>query len=611
MAFHLRNSKKSPLSASTQVHNFLAGDGGRPSLVAAGLHSPFHGQDTPLRGRGVQGEQIDGSSLPVYFLLNSFTRSSINRTRCQIPFVLPYPSSLSPLQKCLPSVIPHQNPPLCLNKIRPFCSDVNSVHTDSEFDSDIENESASVDSAEFEADSKEVERVCKVIDEMFALDRNMEAVLDECGINLNHKLVLCVLQRFNHARKPAFRFFRWAGDRPGFSHNSTTYNAMMNILGKTRQFETLVSLLEEMGEKGLLTMETFTICIKVFAAAKERKKAVAIVDLMKKYNFKVGIETVNCLLDALGRAKLAKEAQTLFEKLEPKFAPNLKTYTILINGWCTVKNLMEAARMWNEMIDKGFKPDIVAHNIMLEGLLRSHKRSDAIKLFEVMKCKGPLPTVRSYSVLIKNLCKHGHLKEAIDYFDEMVDSGCGPDAAVYTCLMTGFANQKKMDVVYRLLSEMKEKNCQPDGRLYNALIKMMVNRRMPDEAVKIYKKMVQSGVEASVHTYNMIMKSYFVARDCEMGLAVWEEMKRRGFCPDENSYTVLVGGLVRQGRLNESCRYLEEMIDKGMRAPRIDYKKFSAGFYWSGGRNCLEDLAEKMKLSGNSEVANLLERWVK
>ncbi|EYU20478.1 hypothetical protein MIMGU_mgv1a021602mg, partial [Erythranthe guttata] len=317
---------------------------------------------------------------------------NINRTRCQIPFVLPYPCSLS-LKKCLPAIIPNQNPPLCLNKIRPFCSDVNSVHTDSEFESDIENESAS---AEFEADLKEVERVCKVIDEI--------------------------------------------------------------------PFETSVSLLEEMGEKGLLTMETFTMCIKVFATAKERKKAVAIVDLMKKYNFKVGIETVNCLLDALGRAKLAKEAQTLFEKLEHKFAPNVKTYTILINGWCTVKNLMEAARMWNEMIDKEFKPDILAHNIMLEGLLRSHTRSNAIKLFEVMKCKGPLPTVRSYSVLIKNLCKHGHLKEAIDYFDEMVDSGCGPDAAVYTCLMTGFANQKNMDIVYRLLDEMKEKNCQPDGR---------------------------------------------------------------------------------------------------------------------------------------------------
>ena len=57
------------------------------------------------------------------------------------------------------------------------------------------------------ADPVEVERVCKVIDELFALDRNMEAVLDECGVRLSHDLVVDVLQRFKHARKPAFRFF--------------------------------------------------------------------------------------------------------------------------------------------------------------------------------------------------------------------------------------------------------------------------------------------------------------------------------------------------------------------------------------------------------------------
>ncbi|KAK6141686.1 hypothetical protein DH2020_024579 [Rehmannia glutinosa] len=265
------------------------------------------------------------------------------------------------------------------------------------------------------------------------------------------------LTRFKHARKPAFRFFFcWASEKPGFTHDSRTYNAMMDVLGKTRQFETMVSVLEEMGERGLLTMETFSICIKAFAAAKERKKAVGIFDLMKKYKFKVGVETINCLLDALGREKLVKEAQVLFEKLEHKFTPNLRTYTILLNGWCQVKNLMEAGRIWNGMIDNGLMPDIIAYNTMLEGLLRSKKISDLIKLFEVMKSKGPLPNARSYTILIKDLCKHGNMEEAIDYFYDMLNSGCEPDAAIYTCLMTGFANQKKMDMVYRLLKERKD-----------------------------------------------------------------------------------------------------------------------------------------------------------
>ncbi|KAK4381986.1 Pentatricopeptide repeat-containing protein, mitochondrial [Sesamum angolense] len=460
MAFHLRNSRKSTLSRSAPLSNLLAGNGGL-FLGAAELHSPDYGQITALRGGGIQGKQFDGSSLSMCFLFDAFTRSSLHRSHCQIPFILPYPSSLSPLQERLPLVrrqdfilcLKPKTSLCCFNKFRPFCKDVDSVRSDS----DGENESFVVDDAEFETDQKEVGRVCKVCWRGLSMLANLR-----------------------------FGFFCWAAERPGFAHDSRTYNAMMNILGKTRQFETMVSVLEEMGSKDLLTVETFSICIKAFAAAKERKKAVGMFDLMKKYKFKVGTETINCLLDALGRAKLVKE-------------------------------------------------------------------------------------VRSYAILIKYLCKQGNLKEAVEYLDDMLTCGYEPDAAVYTCLMTGFGNQKKMDMVYRLLNEMKEKGCPPDGRMYNALLKMMANRHLPEDA----------------------------------------EMKRNGCCPDENSCTVLIGGLIRRGRSNEACKYLEEMIDKGMKAPQLDYNKFTADFCRAGRANILEDLAQKMKFSGNSDVADLLERWMR
>ncbi|GAB4841766.1 hypothetical protein Ancab_022488 [Ancistrocladus abbreviatus] len=490
---------------------------------------------------------------------------------------------------------------------------------DSEYDQGTESDDSAVekddnveeqgDVMKSSANPKEVDRVSKVIEELFALDRNMEAVLDECGIHLTRDLVVGVLQRFKHARKPAFRFFCWAGQRPGFSHDSRSYNAMMMILGKTRQFETMVSLLDEMGEKGLLTMETFIIAIQAFAGAKERKKAVGIFELMKKHKFKVGVETINCLLDSLGREKLGKEAQALFDKLKGRFTPNLHSYSVLLNGWCRVKNLMEAGRIWNEMIDHGFKPDIVAHNTMLEGLLKAKRRSDAIKLFEVMKAKGPTPNVRSYTILIRDLCKQNKMTEAVECFDEMTNLSCEPDAAAYTCLITGFGNQRKMDKVYGLLKEMKEKGCSPDARTYNALIKLLTNRRMADDAVRIYQKMIQNGIQPTIHTYNMMMKSYFFTGNYEMGCAVWAEMACKGCCPDDNSYTVLIGGLIRQGRSEEACKYLEVMIEKGMKVPQLDYNKFAADFSRAGRPNILEELAQKMKFSGKFEVSETFARW--
>ncbi|KAL5581142.1 hypothetical protein UlMin_013584 [Ulmus minor] len=615
--FHLRSPHSQLIS--------LFSDGHFRRYSSPELRSLHQGRQTRRRGR--EQVRLPGcGSLPLSGLLRPSPNCSHHYSSCQIPFLLSHSASFYTLQEKLLMPISKfgilkRNNCNSLGEVgnfdcsyRGFCSFAGG-NTDSDDGSDVEicdgveeDGEVGVD-ASLGADPKEVDRVCKVIDELFALDRNMEAVLDECGIQLSHGLVVDVLERFRHARKPAFRFFCWAGGRPEFDHDSRTYNSMMSILGKTKQFETMVSVLEEMGEKGLLTMETFMIAIKAFAAAKERKKAVGMFELMKKYKFKVGVNTINCLLDTLGRAKLGKEAQALFEKLKGRFTPNLQTYTVLLNGWCRQRNLMEAGRLWNEMIDLGFTPDIVAHNTMLEGLLRSHKRSDAIKFFEVMKATGPRPNIRSYTILIRDFCKQGKMKEAVECFDELLESGNQPDAAVYTCLMTGFGNQKNMDMVYELFKVMKEKGCPPDGRMYNALIKLMTSRKMPDDAAKIYKRMIQSGIKPTVHTYNMLMKSYFLTRNFESGRAVWDEMIQQGFCPDDNSYTVFIGGLIREGRSGEACKYLEEMIEKGMKAPQLDYNKFAADFSRAGRPDMLEELSQKMKFAGKFEVSNVFAKW--
>ncbi|XP_071724769.1 uncharacterized protein [Rutidosis leptorrhynchoides] len=618
MAVSLTNTSKTKLSSFLRCCYHID-----PTLL-------FHGEfrstadlgpgGWPLRRhkkRRRAGQQVCkpyGSSLSLSRLLHSSPNCSLYCYHYQIPIPLPHPTWLPPLQE---QVLGFSLPPssnLVSRMLFLHSRGLSSLSGgSSHLDDDAEDNGCEIEvvSVKSSMDSEEVDRVCKVIDELFALDRNMEAVLDECGVNLSHDLVVQVLQRFRHARKPAFRFFCWAGEKPGYAHDSRTYNTMMNILGKTRQFETMMSMLEEMGTKELLTLETFSIAIKAFAASKERKKAVGIFELMKKHKFKIGAETINSLLDELGKAKLGKEAGTLFEKLKDRFTPNLRTYTVLLNGWCCVKNLLEAGKVWNEMIDKGFKPDIVAHNTMLEGLLKSKKRSDAIKLFEVMKAKGPSPNVWSYTIIVRDLCKQRKMEEAVEYFNEMPNFGCRVDVAVYTCLITGFGNQRRMDIVYELLKEMQEKGCPPDSRTYNALIKLMTSQQMPDEAARIYRKMIQSGVDPSIHTFNMMMKSYFGTRNYEMGQKVWDEMIKKGCCPDDNSYTVLIGGLINEGRSEEACEYLEEMLEKGMKAPQLDYNKFVTDFSKSGKPDILEELAQKMKISGKFEVSEVFARWAK
>ncbi|KAI0510469.1 hypothetical protein KFK09_011071 [Dendrobium nobile] len=515
----------------------------------------------------------------------------LHHPHCQAPTLL--------LHSYLASHIPPPLP-LLLKPIRSFSSS-------SESDSDSD-ESISLPPL-LPPNSNDVDRVCKLIDELFSSDRNMEAVLDELDVQIDTSFVVAVLDRFRHAHRPAYRFFRWAAARPGFLHDSTTCNKMLGILGKTRQFETMVVLLEEMGKEGLLSMDTFKISVKAFAAAREMKKCIGIFKLIKKYDFHVGLDTFNCLIDALSKAKLGKEAHQLLQKMKDQYHPDLRTYTALLYGFCKIKNLVEAGRVWNEILDSGFKPDIVAHNTMLEGLIRGNRRSEGIKLFELMKAKGPRPNTRTYTILIQHLCKAGKMEQAVSCFDEMLASCCSPDVATYTCLIVGFGNARQMDKVSSLLAEMSQKGCPPDARTYNALIKLMTNRNMPDDAVRIYKKMIKNGFEPTLHTYNMLMKSYFHGNNYKMGCAVWEEMLGKGICPDVNSFTVFIGGHIRHGRPEEAYKYIEEMINKGMSVPQVDYNKLSADFSRSGRPDVLSELAQKMSFTGKFDASNILNHW--
>lgn len=445
-------------------------------------------------------------------------------------------------------------------------------------------------------------------------DASLEAALTALSPPLSETLVLAVLDRFKHAHRPSHRFFRWAAAAAaasgGFAHTTITYCKMVHILGKARQFQSMVALIQEMGKEGALCMDAFKIAIKSFAAAGEIKNAVGVFEMMRTHGFDDGVESFNCLLVALAQEGLGREANQVFDRMRDRYAPDLRSYTALMLAWCNARNLVEAGRVWNEMLENGLKPDVVVHNTMIEGLLRGQRRPEAVKMFELMKAKGPAPNVWTYTMLIRDHCKRGKMDMAMRCFEEMQDVGCQPDVATYTCLLVGYGNAKRMDRVTALLEEMTQKGCPPDGRTYNALIKLLTNRNMPDDAARIYKKMIKKGLEPTIHTYNMMMKSYFLGgRNYMMGCAVWEEMHRKGICPDVNSYTVFINGHIRHGRPEEACKYIEEMIQKGMKTPQIDYNKFAADFSKAGKPDILYELAQKVKFTGKFDASNVFHQW--
>ncbi|KAJ3687678.1 hypothetical protein LUZ61_016842 [Rhynchospora tenuis] len=561
-----------------------------------------------IQGPRRRGEELGlrGFSLPLPHSINH----PHNRRHCcylfQAPSLLPRPFPLSPpLQALLLHLTAHIHS-LSSGSDRSEPEDCAFGSIDPEPGGD--NSGSDLGSEpDLVPDKAEVERVCKVIEELGSANGNVDLGLTECGIGLTRSLVVGVIDRFRHSHKTGYRFFRWAGSMPGFAHDKVTYNKMLDVLGRNHQFDTLVDLLEEMGNLQLLSMESFELAICSFASSQEIKRCLWVFHLMKRFGFDAGLETFNWLLGKLAEEKLGKEAQKLFDKMSGQYTPNLKTYTLLLAGWCKVKNLVEAGRVWNEMVDHGFKPDIVAHNIMLEGLVHGQRRPEALKLFDLMKAKGPTPNAETYTIIIDALCKGRKMDLALMVFEEMQVTGCDPNAATYTCLLTGFGNAGRIDQALSLLKEMEKKDLLTDPCTYNALIKLLTSRGLSEEADGVYKSMVQRGFKPTTNTYNMIMKSCF-SKNHEMGCQFWEQMRNKGICPNENSYTIFIGGHIQHGHVDVAEKYVLEMVNKGMKAPQIDYHKFVADFSRAGKPNKLEEMAQKMRSDGKFEAADWLYR---
>jgi len=127
---------------------------------------------------------------------------------------------------------------------------------------------------------KPVEDIDKVCDFLNKKDTSHEDVVKElskCDVVVTESLVLQVLRRFSNGWNQAYGFFIWANSQTGYVHSGHTYNAMVDVLGKCRNFDLMWELVNEMNkneESKLVTLDTMSKVMRRLAKSGKYNKAV-------------------------------------------------------------------------------------------------------------------------------------------------------------------------------------------------------------------------------------------------------------------------------------------------------------------------------------------------
>ncbi|KAL3830813.1 hypothetical protein ACJIZ3_019615 [Penstemon smallii] len=396
----------------------------------------------------------------------------------------------------------------------------------------------------------------------------------------------------------ALSFFRWAEKRNGIQHTAECYNAVIESLGKIKQFKTVWFLVDEMKSKGLLRKDTFALVSRRFARAKKVKEAIEAFERMeKKYGLKPELQDYNRLLDTLTKSRLVQKAQEVFDKWKNRrFTPDIKTYTILLEGWSRESNFLMLNEVYREMKEDGFELDVVSYGILINAYCKSKKYDEAIEFYQEMGRKNIKATPHIYCTLINGLGSEKRLNEAIKFFELCKASDCVIEAPTYNAMVGAYCWSVKMHDAYTIVEEMKKCGVGPNTRTYDIILHHLIKLGKTQEAYSVFEKMSEeSACEPTVSTYEIMVRMFCNERRLDMAIRVWDLMKARGVLPGMHMFSALISGLCDDNNSNGACNYLQEMVDLGMRPPDGLFKRIKRALLNEGREDIIIILSNKIE----------------
>ncbi|XP_065012781.1 pentatricopeptide repeat-containing protein At5g39710-like [Musa acuminata AAA Group] len=185
------------------------------------------------------------------------------------------------------------------------------------------------------------------------------------------------------------------------------------------------------------------------------------------------------------------------------------------------------------------------------GLVRAHCDRgavwSAIEFLDLLATRGSVPDVFFYGSLIRDICRAGSsdaVDAAFEVVDQMKRNGREPDVVIWNTLVHGCAKAGQWGRAEGVVAEMERKGggaAATDAGTYNALISAIPHRQMVQDGILAFRRMMEKGVSPDVITFSMLIGG--------LGRAgrVWEcntllgKMVRLGIPPDIACYKILLG----------------------------------------------------------------------
>ncbi|KAI8810671.1 hypothetical protein BJ742DRAFT_171183 [Cladochytrium replicatum] len=410
--------------------------------------------------------------------------------------------------------------------------------------------------------SQRVERTRRVFNELRSLGH--------CTRGMFHSLMVAEMEDVARALNKS-RFFKMekkpqtAVTETDDLDDSLLYSPFSGIVShsKNGQIERVCTVLRAMRKHFKPTQVSYNLLL--MAAVKELGAAVA-----EKW------------LDTVAGKYLGGSWEACSHSAEtPVFGRDVATDTILIQGYANIGDMDKALNLLGAMIHEGREPSVYTWAILIHGYGRLGDLESMQECFEIMQSRNKEPTVVIYESLIGGwLCsddiegpsgrrpKSVFSPDPLPFKPESRQSNHKPKLSWATELERRSQSFNiRLSKAMEIFKEMQDRSFEPSTATYTLF--MMAHMRHGDHpmVLRLFEDVVSKGLPLENSTYNVLVKSCFKAKDADGAMKVFQRMREDPLVdPDEYTYTILIDGLARCGRINDSFALFEDMRTRGRSA---------------------------------------------
>nr|XP_043609270.1 pentatricopeptide repeat-containing protein At3g04130, mitochondrial [Erigeron canadensis]XP_043609278.1 pentatricopeptide repeat-containing protein At3g04130, mitochondrial [Erigeron canadensis] len=418
-------------------------------------------------------------------------------------------------------------------------------------------------------------------------------------IPVSHNLVSQLLYRFKDDWKSALGVFKWAESRPEYTPLPESYDMMLDILGKMKQMEKMMSLLEQMNLHQRVTIGSIAKVMRRLCGTGKWEDAVMIFDDLHKFGLEKNTESMNVLLDTLCKENKVEQARKIFLELKSHIQPTAHTFNIFIHGWCKVNRVDEALWTIQEMKGYGCKPSVITYSTIIESYCRHSNFSKVYELLDEMQTEGCPANVVTFTTIMSYLSKYKVFDEALQIPERMKTVGCKPDTLFYNALINTLSRAGRVQEAIDVFEvEMPSFGVVPSTSTYNSIISMFCHHCRDQEAFNVLKSMESSQLcRPDIQSFSPLLKRCFKTgkTDVLLGHLLDEMINKHHLSLDLGAYTLLIHGLCKANKSYWAYQIFQEMIAKDI-TPRY---------------NTCSLLLDEIKQHNNYEAADHIEGYMK